>query len=190
MIEQPNPRTDAAKSGAAGKIVLVGFMGTGKSTVSKLLAEQLGWRRIDSDEEIVHRSGKTIPELFEHGGEQHFRDMETDTIRALMALDEPAVIATGGGAVLREGNRAIMLEHAFVVALKADEEHIISRVGNDSSRPLLQGDAAANVRRLLEERRTVYDFATCIVDTTGLSPEAVCASIMQQWNVIHTSPLQ
>ncbi|GFN32036.1 shikimate kinase [Paenibacillus xylaniclasticus] len=187
MIERPNPRTDAAKPEMVNKIVLVGFMGTGKSTVSKLLAERLGWRRVDSDEEIVQRTGKSIPELFEEGGEQHFRDMETETLNALMASNEPAVIATGGGAVLREGNRAVMLKHSFVVALKADVEHIISRVGNDSGRPLLQGDAAANVRRLLEERRTAYDFAPFIVDTTGLTPEAVCEAIVQQWNVIYPS---
>jgi len=186
MIEQPNPRTDAAKPGTASKLVLVGFMGTGKSTVSKLLAERLNWRRIDSDEEIVLRAGKTIPELFAEGGEPLFRDKETDTLRALLSMDEPAVIATGGGAVLRERNRVLMLKQAFVVALKADEEHIISRVGNDSSRPLLQGDAAANVRRLLEERRAAYDFAPLVVDTTGLSPEEVCAAIIEQWNAICT----
>jgi len=181
MSGQPNPQTAAPGTGQLNKIVLVGFMGTGKSTVSRLLAERLGWQRIDSDEEIERRSGKTIPELFAEGGEDYFRDVETAVLEALMALEQPAVIATGGGAVLRETNRACMLNSSFVVALKADEAHIIARVGNDPSRPLLQGDAAANVRRLLDARRTAYDFATLSIDTTGLTPNEVCSAIIEQW---------
>ncbi|PWW06152.1 shikimate kinase [Paenibacillus cellulosilyticus] len=186
MSGQPNPHKVAAGTGTTNKIVLVGFMGTGKSTVSRLLAERLGWQRIDSDEEIERRSGKKISELFAEGGEDYFRDVETTTLQALMTLEQPAVIATGGGAVLRETNRTCMLDNAFVVALKADEAHIIARVGNDPSRPLLQGDAAANVRRLLDARRTAYDFATLSVDTTGLSPEDVCSAIIEQWTAQFT----
>lgn len=181
MSGHTNPHTVAAKSGSSSKIVLVGFMGTGKSTVSKLLAEQLGWRRIDSDEQIERQSGKKISELFAEGGETYFRDIEAETLRSILESDEPAVVATGGGAVLRESNRTHMLRYAFVVALKADESQIVARVQNDTSRPLLQGNAAANVRRLLDERRTAYDFATVSIDTTGLTPDAVCRLIVDQW---------
>lgn len=186
MSGHPNPHKAVPSTSTPDKIVLVGFMGTGKSTVSRLLAERLGWQRIDSDEEIERRSGKKIAALFAEGGEDYFRDVETATLQALMALEQPAVIATGGGAVLRESNRTCMLDNAFVVALKADEAHIVARVGNDPSRPLLQGDAAANVRRLLDARRTAYDFATLSIDTTGLSPDDVCSAIIKQWTTTFT----
>ncbi|EFM12899.1 Shikimate kinase [Paenibacillus curdlanolyticus YK9] len=185
MSESNHPHSGASNTGITDKIVLVGFMGTGKSTVSRLLAEQLGWRRIDSDEEIVRVTGKAIKDLFAEGGEAHFRSIETDTLRNILQSDAPAVVATGGGAVLREENRSAMLAHALVVALKADEAHIVERVSSDSSRPLLQGDTAANVRRLLEERRTAYDFAPLIIDTTGLTPEAVCKIIVEQRYQLH-----
>ncbi|MWC26769.1 shikimate kinase [Paenibacillus sp. MMS18-CY102] len=185
MSEPNNPHVVASNTGMADKIVLVGFMGTGKSTVSRLLAEQLGWRRIDSDEEIVRVTGKAIKDLFAEGGEAHFRNIESETLCAILQAGTPAVIATGGGAVLREENRSAMLSQSLVVALKADESHIVERVSSDTSRPLLQGDTAANVRRLLDERRTAYDFAPLIIDTTGLTPDAVCKIILEQRYQLH-----
>ena len=158
-------------------VVLVGFMGTGKSTVGRLLAEKLGWSFVDTDKFIEREQGMTIPELFERSGETVFRTLETDAIRRV--IDEGnQVIATGGGAVLAEANRTVMLQGGYVIALKADKSAIIERVGKDSGRPLLQGDVEGRVTRLLEERRQAYDFADLIVDTTGLSPEQVADIIL------------
>lgn len=168
------------KSQANRKIVLVGFMGTGKSTVSRLIADELGWERFDSDEEIERSEGKRISELFIIGGEAGFREIESQTIARLLQRPEQAVIATGGGAVLLERNRELMLENSFVAALHADAEQIIARVKSDSSRPLLQGDVAANVHRIMEQRKHAYDFAHLVLDTTALSVNETAALIIEQ----------
>lgn len=160
------------------KIVLVGFMGTGKSTVARLLAGRLGVGRIDLDEEIEREAGCTIAELFDTKGEAHFRDLESAVLKRLLASDRPLVLATGGGAVLREANREAMLRSGFVAALTASPERIIERVSGDASRPLLRGDVEERVRRLMAERKTAYDFAHIRIDTTDLSPEEVADRIL------------
>jgi shikimate kinase len=164
------------------KLVLIGFMGTGKSSVSRELSGQLGWTRIDSDEDIVRRAGKSIADIFAHDGEQRFRDFESDCLRDILLQADPAIIATGGGAVLREGNRQAMLDHSFVVALTAEAESIIARVSQDEERPLLQGDARERVYKLLEQRKGLYDFAHLIIDTTGLSVKDVAGRIINHMN--------
>ncbi|WP_274650445.1 shikimate kinase [Paenibacillus humicola] len=160
-------------------VVLVGFMGTGKSTVGKLLAERIGFRYIDADAEIVRREGRDIPAIFSESGEAAFRAAETGALEAIFARDEPSVVATGGGAVLLPRNRELMLRHGFVAALTADPERIISRVKEDASRPLLQGDLRERVYRLLEERKTAYDFAHLTIDTTLLDALQVAEKIEQ-----------
>ena len=160
------------------KIVLVGFMGTGKSTVARLLAERLGVERVDLDEEIEREAGCTIAEIFDAKGEAHFRDLESAALERLMASDRPLVLATGGGAVLRGANRETMLRSGIVAALTAAPERIIERVSGDASRPLLRGDVAERVRRLMAERKTAYDFAHIKIDTTELSPEEAADRIL------------
>ncbi|MFD1955118.1 shikimate kinase [Paenibacillus thailandensis] len=163
------------------KIVLVGFMGTGKSTVSRLLADELGWLRIDTDDEIVEREGRPIAAIFAEAGEESFRRIESEVIESVMNAPGPAVVATGGGAPLAERNRQAMLARGYVVALKADASHIIARVQADPARPLLAGDAENRVPLLLEQRRSVYDFAHSIIDTTSMTAEEVAAAIMEGW---------
>lgn len=163
-------------------IVIVGFMGTGKSTVSRLLSEQLGWDRLDTDDEIEQRAGKTIPQIFAEDGEDAFRDLESRVLEDALA-GGGKVVATGGGAVLRESNRRAMLRGGWVVALTADKASLIRRVTSASaagSRPLLAGDAAARVEHLLQTRRHAYDFAHATVDTTHRSPAEV-AELLLRW---------
>ncbi|WP_276310881.1 shikimate kinase [Paenibacillus paeoniae] len=164
-----------------GKLVLVGFMGTGKSSVSRLLAEKLAWDRTDSDEEVERAENRKIPDIFAQDGEQAFRDMETKELRKLLESSQSLVVATGGGAVLREENRSVMLEHGYVVALTAHPEQIIARVMQDEARPLLQGDVRERVYGLLETRKGAYDFAHLSVDTTELSVEEVVDLIVNAW---------
>lgn len=164
------------------KLILIGFMGTGKSSVSRLLADRLGWPRIDSDEEIEHAENRKISEIFESDGEEGFRQIETQVLNKLLTSTQPAVIATGGGAVLREQNRRMMLENGFVAALHASQEQIIARVKADTTRPLLQGDLHQRVHMLMEKRRGVYDFAHLAVDTTELTVEEVVDRILKAWN--------
>ncbi|MGO4375537.1 shikimate kinase, partial [Paenibacillus sp. MCAF20] len=163
------------------KLILVGFMGTGKSTVSKLLAGRLEWERVDVDEQIVSRAGQAISDIFAESGEEGFRDIESDVLASILADEASSVVATGGGAVLREANRNLMLASGLVVALKADAAQIIDRVQSDDARPLLQGDAASRVNTLLEQRKHAYDFAHITVDTTSLTADEVVAAIMERW---------
>jgi len=167
----------------AAKIVLIGFMGTGKSTVSHMLAERLGWNRIDIDDQIVRREDKPIPEIFAEGGEEAFRRIETEVLEAVLTdASGSAVIATGGGAVLRAVNCEAMLQGGFVVALKAEAGQIIARVSSDTNRPLLEGDVETRVKLLLEQRKHAYDFAHYTIDTTSMTAEEVVHAIMDQWS--------
>lgn len=163
------------------KLVLIGFMGTGKSTVSRLLAGKLGWKRVDGDEEIERLEEKTISDIFAADGEAGFRVIETRVLETILTSGEYAVVATGGGAVLSEVNRKLMLNNGFVVALKASPEQIIARVKTDTERPLLQDDAAKRVNLLLAQRKHAYDFAHLTVDTTNMSAEEVVETILEQW---------
>jgi len=168
--------------GRPRNIVLVGFMGTGKTTVARLLADRLGYRAVDTDDEIVRRAGKTIAEIFAAEGEAWFRDLETQVLRDILAGDGQ-VVATGGGAVLREENRRLMLSAGWVVALAADPETLAARLARPAEagvRPLLAGDAGERVRALMEARKHAYDFAHCMIDTSRRTPEDI-AGLLMRW---------
>ncbi len=174
-----NGEREVSGNGFSRNIILVGFMGTGKSTVSRLLSERLSWESLDTDEEIVRMAGKPIPQIFAEDGEPAFRDWESEAVREALN-GERRIVATGGGAVLREMNRQRMREGGWVVALTADKACLIRRVtAAAGSRPLLAGDAEARVTQLLETRRHAYDFAHAKVDTTDLSPEGVAEALLQ-----------
>jgi len=158
-------------------IILIGFMGTGKSTVGRLVAEKLGVEFIDSDRQIERDHGMTIPDMFREWGEPGFRAAETKTLKRLLA-EGNRVIATGGGAVLAEENRKAMKEGGTVVALKALPETIIRRVEGDDGRPLLAGNVADNVLRLYNRRITAYDFADFTVQTDELTAEETAQRIL------------
>ena len=158
-------------------VILVGFMGTGKSTVASLIAERLGWNKIDLDTSIESAECATIPQLFADKGEPYFRNAETNALIRELEGREGQVVATGGGAVLAEQNRGIMLSNGLVVALTASKETILERVQNDPNRPLLKGNAAASVPELLEKRKYAYDFAHLRIDTTGRTPESIADEI-------------
>ncbi|MCR8981056.1 shikimate kinase [Brevibacillus laterosporus] len=157
-------------------IILIGFMGTGKSTVGEQLAQQLQYERCDLDEEIVKATGKTISQIFAEDGEEMFRQLESDVLRRLVDGNR-RVIITGGGAVLRPENIQVMLQYGIVVALTAEEQEIIRRVEQDQNRPLLQGNVKEKVRELLQARAGAYDFAPVQVDTTGKTIEEIVDEI-------------
>ncbi|MEQ4485316.1 shikimate kinase [Cohnella silvisoli] len=163
-------------------IIIVGFMGTGKSTVSRLLAERLGWESKDTDEEIERLAGRSIKEMFSEDGEEVFRDWESKVLADVLGRGRQ-VVATGGGAVLREVNRRAMLSGGWVIALTADKQSLIRRVTSAAAagtRPLLAGDAEERVTALLETRRHAYDFAHVSVDTTQRSPSEV-TELLIRW---------
>lgn len=157
-------------------VVLVGFMGTGKTTVGAALSEALGMTQIDLDEEIVRREGKSIPALFAEQGEPYFRDAESKYLADLLEHG-PCILTTGGGVVLRPQNVEVMVQKGLVVALSASEEELIKRLENNTGRPLLAGGVAQRVRTLLAERAGAYDFAPIQIDTTGKSLTAIVEEI-------------
>jgi shikimate kinase len=158
---QPGSPQDSDITSALGtrSIVLVGMMGAGKSTIGRRLAARLRLPFLDADIEIEAAAGMSIPDIFETHGEPHFRDGEARVIARLLD-GGPAVIATGGGAFMREETRNRIRDKAISIWLKADADVIMKRVKRRADRPLLQTeDPAATVRRLLEAREPVYQGA-------------------------------
>ncbi|HET7889298.1 MAG TPA: shikimate kinase [Bradyrhizobium sp.] len=148
----------------ARSIVLVGMMGAGKSTIGRRLSARLGLPFLDADAEIEARHfGMPIPDIFAKYGEPYFRDGEVRVIASLLD-NGPAVIATGGGAVMRQETRDRIREKAVSIWLKVDSDVIMRRVKRRSDRPLLQtADPEATVERLIKEREPVYSLADVTV---------------------------
>jgi len=152
------------------RVVLVGFMGCGKSSVGPLLAERLGYTFEDMDERIEARTGRTISALFAERGEEAFRDEEREEARIVASLQR-RVIAAGGGAFARDDTRALLREGALVVWLRCDPEALFARIPADGSRPLAANHAI--MRALLAEREPSYSQADATVDTTQATPAEV-----------------
>lgn len=161
-----------------GHLFLVGFMGAGKSTVARLVAERLGLPAIDLDEAIEERAGRSVTAIFEQDGEEAFRDLETQALSALADLP-PHVVACGGGVVLRPENRALLKRMGTVVHLVVTADVALARIGDVSTRPLLAGPSGAlAATRLLEARERLYrSVADLEVDTVGKSVEEVAAAV-------------
>ncbi|MCM5704163.1 shikimate kinase AroK [Larsenimonas salina] len=162
-------------------IFLIGPMGTGKSTIGRLLAAELHRVFYDSDHEIERRCGCNIPWIFDVEGESGFRDRETQVIDRL-TLRQDIVMATGGGAILRESNRQMLRERGVVIYLRASVEQLVRRTARDRNRPLLQcADPAAKLRALLHEREPMYrSTADLVISTDRRSPRHVIAAIRRE----------
>jgi shikimate kinase/3-dehydroquinate synthase len=158
-------------------IVLTGFMGTGKSSVGRLLAARLGYGFVDTDELIVARDGRTIADIFRESGEETFRQWEA-TIAQELSQAEGLVIATGGRLMVDEVNAAALQQNGRVFCLTAEPEEIIARLDGDERRPLLNvADPAAQIRRLLAARKEAYGRFPQIA-TDGKTPEQVAGEIV------------
>lgn len=159
-------------------IVLVGFMGTGKTTVGRLIAEKTDMPLIDMDTLIEERAGKRISDIFAQDGEPHFRALERDVVRELSSRGGQ-IISTGGGIVLNPDNLADFEATGLVVCLIANAETVLERVRHDSTRPLLAGDKEAKIVELLESRNPLYESITHKIDTNGRpSPEPTAQEII------------
>jgi len=166
---------DAEISVALGKrsLVLVGMMGAGKSTIGRRLSARLGLSFIDADAEIELAHRMSIPDIFEKYGEPYFRDGEVRVIARLLDSG-PAVIATGGGAFMRQETRERIREKAVSIWLKADSDIIMRRVKRRSDRPLLQtADPEGTVERLIREREPVYSQADVTVWSRDVPHEKI-----------------
>jgi len=165
----------------AASIALVGMPGCGKSTVGRHLARQLGWRFVDSDHEIEREIGGSIRVFFEQHGEPAFRDLEQQTLAALTRQTH-TVLATGGGAVLREANRQALKRDCEVVYLRSAPEELFRRLRHDTQRPLLQvKDPLKRLRDLYHERDALYrDAAEFVIETGRPSVPTLVNMILMQ----------
>jgi shikimate kinase len=162
-------------------LYLVGFMGTGKSTVGRAVAQKLGFELLDSDHEIERLQGKTIAEIFAQDGEPAFRAME----REFILQGHPAqrtVISCGGGLVVQPGNLALLKERGVVVCLHASIETILARTSRQRNRPLLEvADPDARVRALFAQREPIYRQSGTLILTDGRPLNDITAHVMRAW---------
>lgn len=164
-------------------IYLIGFMGTGKSTVAKALTASTNAKCIEMDELIEKQQQMAITDIFAKYGEQHFRDLETALLESLNS-EENLVVSCGGGSVLRDENAAMMKEHGCIVWLTATPETIFERVKDSTNRPILNGNMNIEyIRGLMEKRSARYEAVADIkVATDGKNAEKICEEILSQTN--------
>jgi shikimate kinase len=162
-------------------LVLVGLMGSGKTTVASIAARRLGRHVIDSDAVIERATGRTVREIFEADGEDAFRSFETAALLDALANPEPAVIAAAGGVVLRDENRtALKNANAQVVWLCASPDLLVERALSGAHRPLLDDDPPGTLRRMHLEREPLYrEVADAIVEVDNRSPDEVVEAVLR-----------
>ena len=160
-------------------IVLIGFMGSGKTTLGRWIAREHGYTFIDTDDMIELKQQRLINDIFASEGEEYFRDLETEMIKSLADRDDKVVISVGGGLPVREVNRKLMRRAGKVVYLRTSVDELEKRLKGDTKRPLLAG---GNVREkiiaLMDKRGALYlDAADVVVDTTGRRFEQIYDTI-------------
>jgi shikimate kinase len=166
-------------------ILLIGYRGSGKSTVGPLLARRLGYTCIDADAELQRRAGRTIKEIFEHHGEPAFRELEAQLLEDFAGGDRQ-VIALGGGVVLRTENRDALRSAGFVVWLTADVDTLLTRIQSDATtataRPKLTAAGGRDeIVRLLAQREPLYRAcAELVLDTTHATPAEIVEAIVER----------
>lgn len=164
----------------AAHLVLVGLMGSGKTTVGRIVAERLGRPFLDSDDVVEARTGRTVREIWRSDGEAAFRRLEREALRDALAADKPSVIAAAGGVVLSADNRAALNDaHAVVAWLHADNATLVARATSGEHRPLLDADPAGTLAQMAAEREPLYrDVADVVVDTGERSAADVAEEII------------
>lgn len=167
-----------------GNVILIGFMGSGKTTVGLRLSYRLRRPVIDTDKEIEREEQRTISDIFAVDGEAYFRDRETACLRKLIGSVNNQIISVGGGLPVREKNRALLHELGQVFYLRAKDETIYERVKDDTTRPLLQGDdPLSKIRMLLSERDPYYRAAAdVVISVDGKTFEQILNEIEEHVN--------
>lgn len=160
-----------------GNVILVGFMGAGKSVCGRLLARRLGRCFVETDEMIVARDGRAIPDIFRESGEETFRRLEGEAVEAL-ALKSGEVIATGGGLPCRPGRMEALQALGTVVWLRGDLAELLARARRAGERPMLAGRTPEEIEALFRVREPYYARAHVTVDTTGLGVDQVVARLL------------
>ncbi|MGA2245672.1 MAG: shikimate kinase [Verrucomicrobiota bacterium] len=164
-------------------LALIGFMGTGKTSAGRLVADQLRFGFLDTDEMIQHKTGRTIADIFARDGEAAFRALERDAVAELAARTK-TVISTGGGLPAQSDNLASLKRHALVVCLWASPEKIWERVRNQSHRPLLHDpEPQRKISELLEHRAPFYRQADVLINTDLRSAREVAQQVILQFRL-------
>ena len=177
MDEEPSTNITPLRN-----IVLIGFMGCGKSTIGRELNKNLGYQLIDSDHAIEEQTGKKIPDIFAEDGEDTFRALETKLLKDMIKQQtNHHILSTGGGIVCREENRALLHQLGFVVWLSCTPEDIYERTSRNSNRPLLQcDDPMMAINNLLSERTPFYEEAAHLkISTSGLDFNEISCGILE-----------
>jgi shikimate kinase len=158
-------------------VILVGFMGAGKSVCGRLLARRLGRCFVETDDMIVAGEGRSIPEIFREAGEARFRQLEADIIESLK-LKSGDVIATGGGMPCRDGRMELLRELGTVVWLDGDVRELYERASRIGNRPMLESRSMTEVEELYRSRQPYYRRAHITIDTTGIGADQVVARML------------
>jgi len=148
-------------------LVLIGFMGCGKTSLGKWISHNASMSFYDTDEYIVSKQNREIVEIFATDGESYFRDLETETLKEMNEKFRYSVISVGGGLPLREENRELLKNIGIVIYLRTTQDTLVKRLGNDTKRPLLVGsDIRSKIQELMIQRESIYEnTAQIIVDT-------------------------
>lgn len=165
------------KSFADSNIVLIGFMGAGKSTIGRMLAKELGWTFMDTDRMIEEVTGYKIADLFKKFGEVRFRSEERLVVKRV-GSENNTVISTGGGTFLDPHNRDLLKQKGIIIHLYVELEAALSRVKNRAERPLLM-KSKEDIEALWKNRMEIYDQADLTVDTTNKDIDAITAEILE-----------
>ena len=167
-------------------IVLIGFMGCGKTTVGQALAEQLSYAFLDTDLYIEEKEGMAISEIFKEKGEDYFRNLETSSLLELVEQTKETIVSSGGGLPLRPENAKLLQKLGFVIYLKVEKETVLERLQGDTTRPLLQcEDPAKKVEELLEYRNPIYEVgAHLVVSVDKKSVEEIVEEIVRNYHIM------
>jgi shikimate kinase len=163
-------------------VFLTGFMGSGKTTVGRRLAQRLGLSFIDLDQEIEKRECRLIRDIFAQYGEAFFRRLESDVLRSICSNPTSAVVATGGGIIINPENRLLMRSSGLIVNFQVDYASVAQRLAKDQSRPLLKNKDENAITALMTERMAAYADADMVIDTAQKTPQQIVSDIIRWLN--------